>query len=82
MRHKPREIEQIRQAKERTVLPYNDFRIRGGKIGPLRQNRADCHLINLQQQTLAVNVVALAYADELLAAQRMKRVRDAHKAQP
>jgi len=80
--HKPREIEQIRQAEERTVLAYDDFRIRDGKIGPLRQNRADCHLINLQQQTLAVNVVALAYADELPAAQRMKRVRDARKARP
>ena len=62
------------------MLAYNDFRIRGGKIGPLRQNRADCHLVNLQQQTLAVDVVALAYADELPAAQRMKRVRDVHKA--
>ena len=77
-----REIEQIRQAEERTVLAHDDFRIRGGKIGPLRQNRADCHLINLQQQTLAMNVIALAYADELPAAQRMKWVRDAHKTLP
>jgi len=80
--HKPRKFEQIRHAEERTVLAYDDFRIRGGKIRPLRQNRADRHLIHLQQQTLAVNVVALAHANELLAVQRMKRVRDAYKARP
>ena len=79
MVHKPREVEQIRHAEERTVLAYDDFRIRGGKIRPLRQNRADSHLVNLQQQTPAVNVVALAHADELIAAQWMKWVRDAYK---
>jgi hypothetical protein len=34
----------------------------------------------LQQKTLSVRVVPLTHAGELFAAERMERVRDAHKA--
>jgi hypothetical protein len=42
------EFQQIRHAENRTVLAYDDFRIRSGKIRPLRWNRTDGPIINLQ----------------------------------
>lgn len=77
--HQPCEFEQIRHTEERTVVAHDDFRIRSGKVRPLRRNRADCSVIYLQQQALSIKVVALTDADKLLAAKRMKRVRDTYK---
>jgi hypothetical protein len=80
--HKLRELQQIRHAEQGAAVPYDDFRIGNRKIRPLRRDRADPHFIDLQQQTLAVNVVTFAHTDELLPVEWMKRVRDAHKTRP
>ena len=75
----PDEFQQIRHAKERSLRAENDFRVRCHKIRPLRRNRADGRLIDVQQQPSARPGVPLAYARQLLAVERMEWVRDAHK---
>ena len=77
--HQPREFEQIRHAKERTMLAQDDLRIGSNEIRPLRRNRADGHIIDSQQETSSIAVVPLAHAGELFAPMWMERVRDAHK---
>lgn len=79
MVHKPRDREQLRHAEECTVLAYYDFRIRSGKIRPPLWNRTDGPIINLQQETLPIRVISLAYTSELIAAERMERVHNPHK---
>ena len=61
------------------MLAYDDLRVRSHEIRPLLRNRADGPIIDLQQQTPSMKVAPLAHANELLAAERMKRVCDAHK---
>ena len=78
--YQPCEFQQIRHAEERTLRADDDLRIRSHEIRPLRWNRADGRLIDLQQESSARPVVPLAHARELLAAERMEWVRDAHKA--
>ena len=73
------EFQQICYAEERTVLAYDDLRVESNEIRPLRRNRADRDIIDPEQETSSVPVVALAHASELLAAVRMERVRDPHK---
>jgi len=46
--YQPRQFQQIRHAEERTMLPYNDLRVRSNEIRPLRRNRADSRIIDLQ----------------------------------
>ena len=75
----PGEFHQIRQAEQRTLFPYDELRVRCHEICPLRWNRADGCLIDLQQEPSAIPVVPLAYARELLAAEGMEWMRDAHK---
>jgi hypothetical protein len=77
--YQPGEFQQIHHAKECTLRADNDLRIRSNEICPLRRNRADDPLIDLQQEPSARPVVPLAHARELLAAEGMEWVRDAHK---
>jgi hypothetical protein len=62
-------------------MPDDDFRIQADKIGPLRRNRPDGGVVGLQQEPLAVTVVSLANARELLSAQRVEWMRDPYKLQ-
>ena len=73
------EFQQIRHAEERTILAYDDLRIGSNEIRPLRRNRADRDIIDSEQETSSVTVVSLAHASDLPAAERMERMRDAHK---
>lgn len=73
------EFQQIRHAEERTMLAYDDLRIGSNEIRPLRRNRADRDIINPEQETSSVTVESLAHASDLPAAERMERMRDAHK---
>ena len=75
----PYEFQQIRHAKERSLRTDDDFRVRCHEIRPLRGNRANGRLINLQQEPSARPGVPLAHACELSAAERMEGVRDVHK---
>ena len=62
-------------------MPDDHFPIRAHKISPLRRNRPNRAVVHLQQEALAVTVVSLADARELLSAQRVERMRDPHKLQ-
>jgi hypothetical protein len=73
------EFQQIGHAEERPLRTDEDLRIRRYEICPLRWNRAGRHLINVQQEPSAISGIPLAHARELLAAERMEWVRDAHK---
>jgi hypothetical protein len=58
---------------------HDNLRIRSNEIRPLRRNRANGYIIDTEQQTLPIAVVPLTYARELLATERMKRMRYPHK---
>jgi len=73
------EFQQIGHAEERTILAYDDLRVGSNEIRPLRRNRADRDIIDPEQETSSVTVVPLAHTSDLPAAERMKRMRDAHK---
>jgi hypothetical protein len=76
---KLRESQQIRDTEERTVLPYDDVRGSSREIRPLLRNRADCPVINLQQQALSIGIAPFAHTSELFPGERMKRVGDTYK---
>ena len=75
----PGEFQQIRHAKERPLRADDNLRIGRYQIRPLRWNSANGRLIDLQQEPSARPGVPLAHTRELLAAERMEGVRDAHK---
>jgi hypothetical protein len=77
--HQTFEFQQICHAEERTILAYDDLRVRGNQIRPLRRNRADRDIIDPEQETSSVTVISLAHASELPSAERMERMRDPHK---
>lgn len=77
--HQTFEFQQICHAEERTILAYDDLRVGGNQIRPLRRNRADRDIIDPEQETSPVTVVALAHTRELLAAERMEWMGDPHK---
>ena len=56
-----------------------DLWIRKNEIRPLWRNRANGHIIDTEQKALSIAVVPLAYARELSATERMKRMRYPHK---
>ena len=58
---------------------HDDLWIRRNEIRPLWWDRANRHIIDTDQKALSIAVVPLAYARELPAAQRMKRMRYSHK---
>ena len=65
--------------KKRTPSPYDDFRIRGRNVSPLRRNGANRAVIDAQQEPLAGPVMAFADADELPVGERMEGVGHADK---
>jgi hypothetical protein len=73
------EFQQIHHAKERSLRADAELRVRHPEIRPLRRNRADGRLIDLQQEPSARPGVPLAYARELFATEGMEGVRNAHK---
>jgi hypothetical protein len=77
--YKPYKFQQIRYAEQRTVLAYDNLWVRSNEIRPLLRNRTDCPVIDLQQETPSIEVAPLAHTSELLAAEWVKRVRNAHK---
>lgn len=74
------EFQQIRHSEKRTILAYDDLRVGSNEIRPLRRNRADRDIIDPEQETSSITVVSFPDASEFSAAERMERMRDAHKA--
>ena len=74
------EFHQVRHPEERSPLAHDDLRVLGNKVRPLRGNRANGLIINLQQKPPAIAVVPFAQAGELLSAEGMERMSYPHKA--
>ena len=74
-----RQRDQVSDSAKRTPIAENDLRVRGHDVRPLPRNGAKSVLVDLQQEPPAGPVGSLAYADELLSAEGMERVRDPHK---
>ena len=74
------ELHKVRNAEKCALLAHDHLRIRSDNVGPLRRNRAAGFPIDPQQQASAIAGIALAYANELLSTQGVKRMRDAYKA--
>ena len=77
--HKAGEFQQIAHAEQRPLSAHDDFGIGRYNIRPLRRNRANRPIIEFEQQPHPKAVVSLAYASQLPSAERMKRMRHAHK---
>jgi hypothetical protein len=77
--HQIAELHPVGEAQQQTPFTHHDFRIRTCKIGPSHRNRPNLAAIGLQQKSLAIAIVPLAYAAQLPLEQWVKRVRDAHK---
>ena len=73
------EFQQIRHTHERSMPAEDDLRLRSRTIRPLRGNSTNGRLINLEQEPSAIPGIPLTHARQLLAAERMEGVRDAHK---
>lgn len=80
MRYEAGQFEEVRDAQERASITHRNLRIRCDHVCPLRRHGANGRFINLQQEPLAIAVVALANAGELPSAEWVERVGDAHKA--
>lgn len=78
--HEASQTHEVRNTQERAPFAHCDLQIGHSQIGPLGRHRANGRSIDLQQQSLAVAVVALAHADQLQPAERMERMRYAYKA--
>ena len=63
----------------RAARSENALRVGGSDVCPLRWNRADLLVVDLQDEPLAVAIVSLAYASKPSTAQRMERMGDEHK---
>jgi hypothetical protein len=74
------EFHQVRHPEERSPLAHDDLRVLGNKVRPLRGNRANGLIINLQQKPPAIAVVPFTQAGELLSAEGMERMSYPHKA--
>ena len=68
---KPLQFQQVPEAEQRPSPAEDDIRVRGHKVRPLRGDRADRHLVNLQQESPAVTVIPLAHANKRLPAEGM-----------
>jgi len=74
------EIQEVRDAQCRAPLADDELWIRGDDVRPLPWHGADAIVANTQQEPRAVAVVPFANTDELVPAERVERVRYAHKA--
>jgi hypothetical protein len=74
-RHKSRELDQVCDPEQRAFLPEHHLWIRHHNVGPLPWNGANRFIVHLQQEPPTVPVVALAEANQLSPAERVKRMR-------
>ena len=77
--NQPSQIHEISGAEKGAAPSSDDLRIGSDQIGPLQRNGANRIIIHLQEQVRPIAVVSLGNAQELLAAERMERMQDAHK---
>jgi hypothetical protein len=77
--YQPSQLRQISGADDGTISAPDGLRIGSDQIGPLQRNGANRIVIHLQEQMRPIAVVSLGDAWEPLAAERMKRMQDAHK---
>jgi hypothetical protein len=78
-RHNTREVQQVRNAEERSTSTDDDFRIRADCVCPLRRDCANYLIVNTQQQPLARSIESLAHTHEPSSTVRMKWMRYTHK---
>jgi hypothetical protein len=78
-RHQLCQLDQVADPAQGTRLPEHDLRVRRHKVRPLPRNGPDAIVAAPQQNSPAGATRPLAYANELLSAQRMERVRHPHK---
>lgn len=78
--YQQRELQQVRHAEERALLAQDHLRIRRNEVGPLWRNGTHGLAIDPQEEASPIAGVPLAHAHQLLSAQRVKRMGDAHKA--
>lgn len=78
-RHQTGKLQEICEPQGRAAFPDHDFGIGRDDVCPLPRHRANALAVDAQQEARAVPVVPLADADELPSAERVERVRHAHK---
>lgn len=76
------QLHQVSGAEQGAVPASEDLRVRSHQIGPLQRDGTNRAVIHLQEQMRPVAVVSLANTGQLLAAQRMEGMQDAHKPRP
>jgi hypothetical protein len=79
-RHEVGEAKQVHNAETRTSPAEHELRVGRDVVRPVHRERADAIRVDPQQEPRTVAVAPLTNARELLAAQRVERMRDAHKA--
>jgi hypothetical protein len=77
--HQLSECQKILYPDQRASLPNDHLWIGSDEVGPLPRHRAYAIRTDAQQEPHSIPVIPLAGADELLSAERVKRVRHAHK---
>ena len=77
--HQVRKSQKVSKTQKRSPAAELDLRIGRHHVRPLRKHGADIFIIHTQQQSLPVPVIPLAHARELPSAERVERVRHAHK---
>jgi hypothetical protein len=73
------ELHQVAGPKMCTTCSENGLRVGDPDVGPLRRNRADLLVVDLQKESLSVAVVPLAHAYQPSTAQRVKGMCYEHK---
>ena len=73
------QFQQVHNAEQRPLFTQDDLGIWSDNVRPLRRNRANAVIVNLQQQSHPITVVPLAHTSQLPSAERVERMRDAHK---
>lgn len=77
--HELGKLQQIRQPQQRTTASDDDLGIGRDNVGPLPRHRANDIFVYAEQEPRAVPIVPFADAHELPPAERVERMRHAHK---
>ena len=56
------EFQQVCNTEERPLLTHDDLRIGSDNVSPMRRNRANGFIVDLQQQSFPIAVIPLAHA--------------------
>ena len=80
--HQSSQLHQVPGAKQGAVSASNDLQVGSHQICPLQRDGTNRAIIHLQEQMRPVAVVSLANTGQLLAAERMEGMQDAHKPRP